>query len=401
MNDIVYGNETTLRVIALVLSIVIWLILLVATVGTVIIYALLFLLIGLFTHSALIAYLRGNGVLIGPRQFPDLHERLRKCCGKLGMSELPEAYVVNGNGTLNAFATKFLGRNFVVLLSDVVDSMEERPDAIDFYIGHELGHLNRKHHMWSRLLWPALLLPVLGAAYSRACEYTCDRHGLKACDNGEDAQYGLVALAAGKHRWRQVNLEEFAYRASLKPGFWMSLHELVADYPWLNKRLAWLRAVPDNTKPKLGRRNPFSWFLSLFVPHLPGAGASGGLVIIAFIAILAAIAIPQYQNYLAKSYVLQGIHDSAPYRSAIEDYAMQNRVWPTSLADAGLKEFPGDQRVKTITLGYHGSLLVTFRDVPLRDKQLTLTPYVKQNQFHWKCEGSIPRTMLPMACHEL
>ena len=94
----------------------------------------------------------------------------------------------------NAFATRFFGRNFVVLLSDVVDAMEAQPDGINFYIGHEIGHLKRQHLRWSALLAPASFVPLLGAAYARAREYTCDRHGFHACE----------AASASRAGWRSA-----------------------------------------------------------------------------------------------------------------------------------------------------------------------------------------------------
>jgi hypothetical protein len=64
MNGLVYKNETTLRAIALVLSIIVWLLLLFGTVGIILIYALLFALFSVIAHSALIAHLRGNAIRI-------------------------------------------------------------------------------------------------------------------------------------------------------------------------------------------------------------------------------------------------------------------------------------------------------------------------------------------------
>ncbi|HUA80483.1 MAG TPA: M48 family metallopeptidase, partial [Dyella sp.] len=350
MNELVYRNETTLRTIALVLSIVIWLVLLFGTFGALLIYILIFALFALVAHSALIAHLRGNAIRITPKQMPDLCQRIYRCARKLNMDQVPEAYLVNGNGVLNAFATRFLGRNFVVLLSDVVDSMEDRPGALDFYIGHELGHLRRHHLTWSKILAPALFLPLIGAAYSRAREYTCDRHGLAVCENPEDAQYGLVALAAGKRRWRTVDLEEYSKSAATTPGFWMSLHELVGDYPWLSKRHAWMRAMAEHRMPKLGRRNPFAYVISILLPRVPGLGIGGGVVVVAYIAILAAIAIPAYQNYLERAALTTAMTDSAPYRQAIAQFGVSRQQWPTTMEQVGMTTFAGDRSVATIDL---------------------------------------------------
>jgi Zn-dependent protease with chaperone function/type II secretory pathway pseudopilin PulG len=398
MNELVYRNETTLRAIALAFSIVIWLLLLLGTFGAVLIYALLFALFALVAHSALIAHLRGNAIRITPKQMPDLCQRIYRCARKLDMQQVPEAYLVNGNGVLNAFATRFLGRNFVVLLSDVVDSMEDRPGALDFYIGHELGHLRQHHLTWSKILAPAMFMPLLGAAYSRSREYTCDRHGLAVCEHPEDAQYGLVALAAGKRRWRAVDLEEYSKSAAAKPGFWMSLHELVGDYPWLSKRHAWLRALADQRKPELGSRNPFAYVISLLLPRIPGLGIAGGIVVIAYIAILAAIAIPAYQNYIDRTAATVAMADSATYRQAIAQYVQSKQQWPTSLQQLDLASFPGDSTVAGIELGDNGTLTIRFASASLRGHELQLTPYSSNNTIQWTCSGNLPAAALPLEC---
>ena len=280
-----------------------WLLLVVLTFGIALVYLLFGFLFYLFAHSAFISWLRGNAVLLSQAQLPDLRERFEACCTRLGMEEMPEAYLMQGGGTLNAFATRFLGRNYVVLLSDIVDAMEEHPDGVDFYFGHELGHI-RRHHLTGNLLRaPVLWLPLLGAAYSRASEYTCDRHGRACCDSPESAARAVVALAAGARRWRQMDLPAYAGQAALTSGFWMSFHELTNGYPWLTKRTV---RVLDPAAP-VPRRNPFAWLLALFVPYAGRAGRGfGGLIVIAaIIGILAAIAIPAFKDYEARARLRQ------------------------------------------------------------------------------------------------
>jgi Zn-dependent protease with chaperone function len=118
-------------------------------------YALMFFLFYCFAQSALISYIKGNGVRITHEQFPDLKQQISACCRKLGLDEEPQAYLMQMGGMLNAFATRFLGRDFLVLYSDVVDGLHDNPDALNFYIGHEIGHIKRKHLSWSTILMPA------------------------------------------------------------------------------------------------------------------------------------------------------------------------------------------------------------------------------------------------------
>ncbi len=333
MESLVYRHERTLGRITLVLGLIAWVLILVATFGALLFYVLLAFVVYLFAQSALISYLKGTGVRITATQQPDLHASLVHCCGKLGIAELPEAYLLNGGGMLNAFATRFLGRDFVVLLSDVVDAMERHPDGIHFYMGHELGHIRMKHltgHVW-RI--PVLWLPLLGAAYSRAQESTCDLHGRACCQSPESAARAMVALAAGPQRWSQVDLVEYARQTVHNAGFWSSFHELTSAYPWLTKRLARV-LQPTVTMPA---RHPAAYFLALFVPYggRAGGGAAGFVVLVAMVGILAAVALPAYQQYTRRAAVAQAWQMGTEVRAALGAHYQKNGEQPDTLAEAG------------------------------------------------------------------
>jgi len=292
-DELVYPNEPTLFAIGLVISIGFWLLLLVGTLGIALLYALMFFVFYLFAQSGLIAYIKGNAVRITPQQYPDLHHRLSACCQRLGLAAVPDTFLLHADGAFNAFATRFLGRNFLVLYSDVVDALEGRPGALNFYLGHELGHVHRGHLAWRPVLLPASFLPLLGPAYQRACESTCDNYGAACCDDLEDAIRGLSALAAGGRRWQDLNLPEYLQQTHETAGFWMSFHELVSDYPWLVKRVARVAVRGDGRAPEIPGRHPLAYLFALFVPRtMAGAGAASMLMMVAIIGIIAAIAIP-------------------------------------------------------------------------------------------------------------
>ncbi|RLA42734.1 MAG: peptidase M48, partial [Gammaproteobacteria bacterium] len=238
MNELVYPREKTLGTITLVLGLLIWIGLIVGTFGSALIFLALGFLMYLFVQSALITHIKGNGVELSEAQFPDLYAQFVGCCDQLQIKKHPKAYILNGNGGLNAFATKFLSKEFVVLMSDVVDAMDSHTDGVRFYIGHELGHLRMKHLTGHFFRWPALWLPLIGAAYSRARESTCDRHGLACSGTPEGAARALAALSAGVERWEHLDVPAYVDQADKSSEFWMSFHELIAGYPWLTKRVA-------------------------------------------------------------------------------------------------------------------------------------------------------------------
>src|SRR5438552_1609759 len=98
-------KEQQLFAIGVALSSVFWLALAISLVGIAAGFALLgFLFIG---HALFLAHVRGNGVRVSAKQLPDLFLRCQAATRKLGMAKVPEIYVLQAGGMLNAFATKF------------------------------------------------------------------------------------------------------------------------------------------------------------------------------------------------------------------------------------------------------------------------------------------------------
>jgi Zn-dependent protease with chaperone function len=333
MDPLVYPRERTLGTLTLILGILTWILLIVGTLGIVLFYILMAFIGYVFAQSGLIAWIKGTGVKLSPEQHPDLFERVETCCQKLDMAA-PDVYILQGGGMLNAFATRFFGRNFVVLLSDVVDALEDEPDGINFYIGHELGHI-RMRHLTGRL-WrlPALWLPLIGAAYARAQERTCDLHGRACCGDAQNAARALVVLAAGARRWKTTHLANYARQSQENSGFLASFHELVDGYPWLTNRVAHML---DPAAPLPGR-NPLAYLLAFFVPYCGRmAGGLGGVIILCcVVGVLAAIALPAYQSYEARTAASMAWKQGEPIREGLAKYYKSKNDVPESFETAGL-----------------------------------------------------------------
>ncbi len=269
-----YRHEEPLFWISVYFAVTLWAMMLIFTLGLIIPIMLLLGLLGMFAHSLLIAWLKGNSVKVSVQQFPDLYGLYQQTCSRLGMTPQPELYLAQSDGMLNAMATRFMRRDYVVLLSAVVEALADRPQAIKFYMGHELGHIKRKHlsrHWW---LWPGMLYPLLSPAYSRAREYTCDRYGFASCDNLDDAKRALAVLVAGPELWKSLNIGAFEAQAQETGGFWMAVNELTADYPWLCKRMM----VLENRNAVFPRRNFFAWMIALLSPRMGYGGAIVGFL---------------------------------------------------------------------------------------------------------------------------
>lgn len=200
------------------------------------VYIPIILLVLFFRMGLLIGYLKGNSIKVTDKQFSDLNKIVEEQCRTLGMQNVPDVYILQNGGLLNAFAARFMGSNYIVLYSDIVEeAYENNYDSLAFIIGHELGHVKRKHMIKSLIFFPSIIVPFLNGAYSRACEYTCDSIGFSLKPKG--AQPGILLLAAGKKIWQKVNVDEFIKQEQTEIGFWSWFAEKVSTHPKLTKRL--------------------------------------------------------------------------------------------------------------------------------------------------------------------
>jgi Zn-dependent protease with chaperone function len=397
MSSLVCSRERTLEKITLFLGVFFWLVLLVGTFGLILIGLLIGYTFYLFMQSALISHIKGNGVRLTARQFPDLHGQFLECCSKLDIQPspaLPEVYVLYGSGVMNAFATRFMGAQYVVLLSDVVDAMKANPDGVRFYLGHELGHLHMRHMGKMFLRWPALWIPLLGAAYARARETSCDRHGLACCASAENAGRALAALAAGRERWKNLDIEQFSEQVRETSGFWMSFHELIAGYPWLIKRVARVTGHEALIPP----RSRFSYMLAACVPYAGPVGGFFAVFVYAYILVLVVVlGTPLFKDGLSEREAAAMVEETLPARDALATAYLKQRDFPSSLESVHLSAtLPnGDQLVYD-----HDTMNLT---VLSAGKAIRFEPSEGDDkEVIWNCaaEHGLTDEQLPETCRE-
>lgn len=127
------------------------------------------------------------------------------------------------------------------------------------------------------------------------------------------------------------------------------------------------------------------------------------MIVVAIIAILAAIALPAYQDYLIRAQVSEGLALSTGARAAIWDFSSQKGRMPPTNQSAGLAipaSITGPYVTSVDATG--GVILVTFGDranVAITTKTLQVSPVTAAGSLTWNCKSTaILPQYLPTTC---
>ena len=138
------------------------------------------------------------------------------------------------------------------------------------------------------------------------------------------------------------------------------------------------------------------------------------MIVVAIIGILAAVAIPQYQNYVARAQVAEGLALASGAKTAIAEYRSNTGRWPADNEAAGLAVDPLDisgKYVKFITVnnydsgGFTERLAIIFKDTAhasIAGGRLSLEGKDEGGSISWLCYGQFDdikiTKYLPSSC---
>jgi len=154
------------------------------------------------------------------------------------------------------------------------------------------------------------------------------------------------------------------------------------------------------------------------------------MIVVAIIGILAAIAIPAYQDYTIRSQVTEGLSLASAMEVNVADSYSNTVNMPSTLAALGITNVPQGKYVQSVNLTTGGAIVVTYSQAApqsanqnIDTKTLALVPYLdSNNDIYWLCglatvptggNGSfstqatataaslttIPAKWLPKSCH--
>ena len=128
------------------------------------------------------------------------------------------------------------------------------------------------------------------------------------------------------------------------------------------------------------------------------------MTIVAVVGVLAAIAIPAYQNYAVRSKLSEALAMMGACKTSVTDYLVANRALPANLGASGCENYAGTQYVASIDV-VDGVITVTMVTTtklgPASGGSLKLEPTVDANNFIsvWACHpDTVPPRLLPGEC---
>jgi len=135
------------------------------------------------------------------------------------------------------------------------------------------------------------------------------------------------------------------------------------------------------------------------------------MIVVAIIGILAAIAIPAYQDYTIRAQVSEGLNLSGGAKTAVTEYFQDRGVLPTDNTEAGIAA-PGDiegNYVSQVEIGAtnDGEITITYSsaapqqaNAAIDGDTLLLTPdTTNPGSVDWNCSSTdLANKHLPAAC---
>ncbi|NRA53488.1 MAG: M48 family metallopeptidase [Gammaproteobacteria bacterium] len=248
VNQFRHPKESVYRAICVIVGILIWIPLFfaIAIFLPVIAFSLW------ITQKFFEASVYGNAIHVNEGQFPALHNIKVELSEKLGLKDVPEFFIINSEGTMNAIAIKFLNKKFVLMYSSLIDLLKTDDNkSIEMVLAHELAHHAAGHTgFWLNLVMkPAMFVPFLGSAYSRACELTADRIAYSLVADVDVATTALIKLACGSDKLgKELDMQTFVEQEARVPSLAGFINEIYSSHTRMTKRVEHISAFSREQK---------------------------------------------------------------------------------------------------------------------------------------------------------
>ncbi|EPF9314282.1 pilin [Neisseria gonorrhoeae] len=122
------------------------------------------------------------------------------------------------------------------------------------------------------------------------------------------------------------------------------------------------------------------------------------MIVIAIVGILAAVALPAYQDYTARAQVSEAILLAEGQKSAVTEYYLNNGIWPENNASAGVASSAADIKGKyvesvTVAKGVVTAQMASSNvNNEIKGKKLSLWAKRQDGSVKWFCGQPVQRT---------
>lgn len=128
------------------------------------------------------------------------------------------------------------------------------------------------------------------------------------------------------------------------------------------------------------------------------------MIVVAIIGILAAVAIPAYQDYTIRAKVTEGLSLASAGKTAVSEYYASNGTLPGTNTEAGMAASTSisGNSVRHVSVGADGVIEVEFSaPAQIDGSTLVMTPTTSAGQITWSCTGGgadLPGQYRPSSC---
>jgi type IV pilus assembly protein PilA len=125
------------------------------------------------------------------------------------------------------------------------------------------------------------------------------------------------------------------------------------------------------------------------------------MIVVAIIGILAAVAIPAYQDYTTRAKITEGLAVASAAKAAVTETVLTSGTFPANNASAGLADAADitSKYVTSVTVT-NGLITVKMNEVALGigEGDLVLSPATTAGGVGWTCKASIDHRYVPQNC---
>jgi len=125
------------------------------------------------------------------------------------------------------------------------------------------------------------------------------------------------------------------------------------------------------------------------------------MIVVAIIGILAAIAIPAYQDFTTRARVSEGLSLTSAAKSGVAEFFQSNNRFPAANGSIGLATNTSitGGAVTSVTVGTDGRITVLYNSrVPGTNPSIFLTPQNVGGSVMWRCSSSLTAGQVPQNC---